>query len=93
MILKMGNGTESQVLGTYVADLHIQGFRETLRFIVTPLDSEFDVILGQHYLRRRGCHMDLENNCMTLRKGNVTHKLYNVASSGCVNASYADGVA
>ena len=91
MTIKMGNGTESSVVGTCVADLQIQGYRESLQFLVTPLHSDFDVILGNHFLRKRFVQMDLAGNFMRLRKGNVTHVLYSMASSGSVDASYADG--
>jgi hypothetical protein len=91
MTIKMGNGTESSVVGTCVAELQIQGYRESLQFLVTPLHSDFDVILGNHFLRKRFVQMDLAGNSMRLRKGNVTYVLHSIASSGSVDASHADG--
>jgi hypothetical protein len=91
LTIKMGNGTESSVIGTCVAELHIQGYRESLQFLVTPLHSDFDVILGNHFLRKRFVQMDLAGNSMRLRKGNVTHVLHSIASSGSVDAYHAHG--
>ena len=89
--LKMGNDSESQVIGMCVAKLQVQGYYETTEFLVKLLAGEFDIVLGNHFLRKRHALMDLEHNTMRVRKGNVTYLLHSLASTGNVDCSFVDG--
>ncbi len=71
--------------GTCVAKLRIGQFCEELTFLVMPLGSEFDVVLGNSYLRKRNVFMDLQGNCMQLSKANKIYLFQSIASSGEVD--------
>ena len=47
-----------------------------------PLGSDFDIVPGNTYLRRRRVLMDLHHNCMVLTKGHKRYPLLNMASAG-----------
>ena len=71
--------------GTCTAKLRLGQFCEDMTFLVMSLGSEFDIVLGNSYLRKRRVIMDLQGNCMQLTKRNRVYLFLSIASSGQVD--------
>ena len=73
------------IIGTVTVDMDIQGYRDTVTFLVMPMSQSFDLILGNDwFLRRRVVVSSRSFSISIAHKGNeyvlkakdITHSLF-----------------
>ncbi len=67
--LTLADGSTVPIQGSCTAKLTIGPFTSKVKFLVTPLASDFDVILGNSWLRHHQAVIDYKSGSLTVRKG------------------------
>lgn len=67
----LADGNTVKVIGVCKARLRIGNITDVHTFLVLSLDSAYDVLLGQDWLRRRGAVLDFGTRTMTVSHRNM----------------------
>ena len=87
--VKLPNGKDAHVIGTCTATLKIGSFYETIRFHVMGLSDQFDVILGDHWLKAHKAIMNWNERSCILYRG---HKKFKIDHMGRITKQFDAGV-
>jgi hypothetical protein len=68
-VIRLADGTSVPSQGTCVATLTIGSFRSKLELIVAPLSQQFDVILGNSWLKQHDAVINYRDETVTLFRG------------------------
>ena len=66
----LADGSRAPVLGTATAKLVLGPFASRVKFLVAPLSQQFDVILGNSWLRHHKAVINYKDTSLALSKGN-----------------------
>jgi RNase H-like domain found in reverse transcriptase/Reverse transcriptase (RNA-dependent DNA polymerase)/Integrase zinc binding domain/Chromo (CHRromatin Organisation MOdifier) domain/Retroviral aspartyl protease len=68
-VIRLADGTSVPSQGTCVATLTIGPFRSKIELIVAPLSQQFDVILGNSWLKQHEAMINYRDETVTLTRG------------------------